>query len=109
MALLVFAPVVSRVLPAAPDAMAHAMMMGAHCPHDAATACDPSKQGGAQDPTDCCGYCMLLGQQSLLAACTLLYLLPVAPHEAVAAIYRVPSLEPPARLWARPRGPPRLS
>lgn len=104
-ALLVVAPLVSRVLPAS-AATAHAMM-GADCPHGTMDAGDASKYGGAQDPTDCCGYCVLLGQQSLLAACVILHLLPARPHEAVAVVYQLRSLEPPARLWASPRGPPR--
>ena len=104
MALLVVAPLVSRVLPGS-AAMTHAMM-GGHHPQGTADAGHPSGHGGSQDPTDCCGYCVLLGQQSLLATCNILYLLPVAPRDAVAVAYRVPSLEPPARLWARPRGPP---
>jgi len=105
MALLVVAPLVSRVMPATAP-MAHAMA-GGDCVHGTAHAGAPCKHDGLQDPTDCCGYCVLLGQQSLLATCIILHLLPAAPHEAVAAVYRLPSLEPPARLWASPRGPPR--
>ncbi|BFI96031.1 MAG: hypothetical protein RSP_15410 [Rhodanobacter sp.] len=108
MALLVMAPLVSRVLSAMPAAVAHATMAKG-CPQDTAKAGHPDKHNGAQDPTDCCGYCVLFGQQSLVAAYTILYLLPAAPHEAVAVTYQVPSLEPPARLWARPRGPPRAT
>ena len=107
MALLIVAPLVSRVLPASAS-MAHAMM-GGDCAHATADAGHASKHGGGQDPTDCCGYCALLGQHSLLAAHTILHLLPAAPREAVAVVYQVPSLEPPARLWARPRGPPYLA
>ncbi|GAB3784375.1 DUF2946 family protein [Dyella agri] len=104
MALLLVAPLVSRVLPASTP-VTHAMMGGV-CPHGMAYAGHASRQPGEKSPTDCCGYCVLLGQQSLLAAHAILYLLPAAPREAVAAAYQVPSLEPPARLWARPRGPP---
>ena len=108
MALLVVAPLVSRiVLP--PSVSMMPAMAGENCPHGTMDAGHPSKRDGTQDPTDCCGYCVLLGQQSLLAACIIPYLLPAAPHEAVAATYRVVSLEPHARLWARPRGPPHLA
>jgi len=104
MALLIVAPLVSRILPTAPAAMAQAMGMG-H-PHAGANTGHPPRHDGTRDPTDCCGYCVLFGRQSLLAAHTILYLLPAAPLVAVATVYRIPSLEPPARLWARPRGPP---
>jgi len=107
MALLIVAPLVSRVLPTSAS-MSHAMMSadGSHGTMDGGHA---SKHDGVQDPTDCCGYCVLLGQQSLLTTCVILYLLPAAPHEAVAVAYQLPSLEPPARLWASPRGPPYLA
>jgi hypothetical protein len=110
MALLIVAPLVSHVLPASAS-MAHAAhaMMGADCPHGTMDGGHASRRDGTQDPTDCCGYCVLFGQQSLLATCVILHLLPAAPREAVAVVYRLPSLEPPARLWARPRGPPRLA
>jgi hypothetical protein len=109
MALLVVAPLVSRVALPASTPMSVSMMhgmMGGDCRHATMHAHHSCKNDGAQDPTDCCGYCVLLGQQSLLAACVILHLLPAAPREAVASAYRVPSMEPPARLWARPRGPP---
>ena len=86
--------------------MAHAMM-GVDCPHGPTDAGHASRHDDTQDPTHCCGYCVLLGQQSLLDTCVILYLLPAAPHEAVAVVYRLPALEPPARLRASPRGPPR--
>jgi hypothetical protein len=105
MTLLLVAPLVSRVLPASAS-MAHAMT-GTDCPHGTMDAGHASRHDGAQDPTDCCGYCVLLGQQSLLNTCDILYLLPAAPREAVAVVYRLPALEPAARLWASPRGPPR--
>jgi Protein of unknown function (DUF2946). len=104
MALLVVAPLVSRVLPA-PTPMTHAMA-GGDCAHGAVDTGHPCKHAGSQDPTACCGYCVLLGQQSLLAACLLPHLLPAAPREAVAVAYRAPSLEYRGRLWGRPRGPP---
>jgi hypothetical protein len=96
MALLFVAPLVSRVLPTS-GSMAHAMVDAGHA----------SRPDGAQNPMDCCGYCVLLGQQSLLATCVILHLLPPAPREAVVVAHQPPSPEPPARLWASPRGPPR--
>jgi hypothetical protein len=104
MALLVVAPLVSRVLPAQAP-MTHTMV-GGDCAHGTVHAGHPCRHAGTQDPTDCCGYCVLLGQQSLLAASLLPHLLPAAPREAVAVAYRVPSPEHRGRLWARPRGPP---
>ncbi|HET6554192.1 MAG TPA: DUF2946 domain-containing protein [Dyella sp.] len=103
MGLLVVAPLISRVMPA--SASMHAMM-GADCGHDMAV---PSKSGGSPDATDRCGYCVLLGHQSLLAAHALLYFLPVPPRADVAVAYPAVRVASMPRFGARPRAPPQAA
>lgn len=102
MAFIVVAPSVSRVLPAA--ASMHGMM-GDRCSH----AVTPSAPDVPPPAIDRCGYCVLLNHQSLLAAHTVLYVLPAPPLVAVRTIDDAPRVEAPPRFDARPRGPPYLA
>jgi hypothetical protein len=103
MALIVMMPVISRVMP-----MTGSMQgMGGACPHRMGGKKHPAPNHLA-DPTDRCGYCVLLDHQSILAASHVSYLLPAAPIVAESTPIRVRRMDATPRLSADPRGPPRI-
>ena len=105
MALIVVMPVISRVMPMP---MTGSMQgMGDACPQRMAGEKHPAPADPA-DSTDRCGYCVLLGHQSILASSQVLHLLPAAPGVAESTSLRVRRMDATPRLSADPRGPPRI-
>jgi hypothetical protein len=105
MALIVVMPAISRVMPMT---MTGSMPgMGDACPHRMAGEKHPAPDHPA-DPTARCGYCVLLGHQSILGASHVSYLLPAAPIVAESTPIRVRRMDATPRLSADPRGPPRI-
>jgi hypothetical protein len=103
MALIVVMPAISRVMP-----MAGAMPgMDAVCEHHLAGARHPGPPDSPADPTDKCGYCVLLHHTPVLPAGVLAHVLAALPGESAPALARVDDAYVPPILSARPRGPPR--
>jgi hypothetical protein len=104
MAFIVVMPAISRVMP-----MDGAMPgMGAPCPEHQAATKHPVSPNGPTDPTDKCGYCVLLNHAPLLASGKVLHLLPVAPNPAAPVVARADDAYTSPILSANPRGPPRI-
>jgi Protein of unknown function (DUF2946). len=106
MALIVVMPAVSRVMPMTAS-MPSMQGMADACPQRMAGEKHPAPDNPA-DPTDRCGYCVLLGHQSILVSGHVLHLLPAAPGVAESTPLRVRRMDATQRLSADPRGPPRI-
>ncbi|WP_428993982.1 DUF2946 domain-containing protein [Dyella terrae] len=107
-ALVVVAPLVSRVMPAhgsMPGMAGMAGMMGSDCPHVVVGGDHPDRPA---DATDRCGYCVLLDHQSPLAAHVILHLLPALPRAFMSVALHEADVRKTAYEDARPRGPPRF-
>ncbi|AIF45956.1 DUF2946 domain-containing protein [Dyella japonica] len=112
MAFVVVAPLVSRVMPvhAAMQDMAGMMsMVAGDCPHVMAGTDHPADPSRPADTTDRCGYCVLLDHQSLVAAHTILHLLPAPPRAYLPVPLHEADTRQTPRQDARPRGPPSLA
>jgi hypothetical protein len=107
MALIVVMPAISRVMP-----MTGAMPgMDASCPyhdHQASTR-HPDAPGTPADPTERCGYCVLLSHTPLLTANVIVHVVPAAPNVAAPVVALPADRSETPQLSADPRGPPSLT